>query len=170
MTIRTSLPLHILRTFAKRLLCMAAAFALLRCLLLPPFWTDRRLDLTDVGECDFTLVHASCFDRTEVAVTDPDAQALFYVFAQQARAGWKTPSDPALIMMGGISYSVQIQTDTANYRLTLSGVYGTTSSTIKVQKNSRSGEPIWSRRVYHVPPGLLERVCAAFEEILPDDC
>ena len=158
------------RVIGRKLLCMIAAFTLLRCLLLPPVWTDRRLDLPDVDKCDFTLMRASCFEQIETAVADPDAQALFYVLAQQARAGWNTPADPALIMMGGISYSVQIQTDTASYRLTLSGVYGTTSSTIRVQKISLSGESIWSRRVYHVPPELLARAVAAFEQLLPSDC
>ena len=167
MTIRTSLPVHILRTFAKRLLCMAAAFALLRCLLLPPFWTDRRLDLTDVGECDFTLVHASCFDRTEVAVTDPDAQALFYVFAQQARAFQRLP--PGMLLLGG-SDSVVIRSGDYVYDLTLYPVTGATFATVCASKTTSGGEAVWGSRIYHVPLELMERVRTTFYPLGPEAC
>ena len=96
-------PFHII---SRKLLCMAVAFALLRCFLLPPVWTDRRLDLPSVDKCDFTLIRGSFFEQTETTVTDPDAQALFYVLAQQARAGWTVP--PYMLMLGGESCSVHI--------------------------------------------------------------
>lgn len=153
----TAFPSHVVRIARDRLLCMAVAFTLLRCLLLPPVWTERHLDLPRIEQC--------AFFAGGTAVTDADTQALFYLLAQRATAFW-IPK-PGSLLLADRPWSFTIQADEYIYLLVLAGDSYSTPSAIHIYKYS-NGEIIWSNRVYRVPPELLARAIEAFHRLVPD--